>query len=49
VILSFSSDDQQSSLQAEFLACLEDRGMPTFDLSQKSEVLALDDVEFDEN
>lgn len=32
VIFSFSSEEQTPKLQSSFLACLESKGMPTFDL-----------------
>jgi hypothetical protein len=37
VIFSFSSEDQREKLQGSLMACLEEKGMPTFDLSRASE------------
>jgi flavorubredoxin len=49
VIFSFSNEAQQRALQGEFLACLQDKGLPSFDLSRDPETLELDEFEFNEN
>jgi glyoxylase-like metal-dependent hydrolase (beta-lactamase superfamily II) len=49
VIFSFASETQKNKLRSDILACLEDRGLPTFDLSSPPEELALDEVEFDDD
>jgi flavorubredoxin len=37
VIFSFSNEEQQNKLQSRFLTCLEEKNMPTFDLSRELE------------
>ena len=45
VIFSFSSEEQKHRLQSCFLTCLEEKGLPTFDLSGDLEGPALDEVQ----
>jgi glyoxylase-like metal-dependent hydrolase (beta-lactamase superfamily II) len=39
VVFSFSSEEQRQKLQSRFSTCLEEKGLPTFDLSQDLEAL----------
>lgn len=45
VIFSLSNEAQQRKLKSRFLSCLEDKGLPTFDLSGDLEGSAIDEVQ----
>jgi hypothetical protein len=45
VIFSFSSEEQHQKLESHFRICLEEKGLPTFDLMQNVEDPALDGLE----
>lgn len=49
VIFSFSSEEQRNNLQSNFLTCLEDKGLPTLDLSRDLKSPELDEFALKEN